>query len=109
MKIPEQRGGTDGHLHRAVAKDGAAHRPQRVDLHFEADYEHHQNDAQLGKVEDRVDVGHELQYPGADHDARQQIAEHCPKAEANGQWHGDQRRRKEDDHVDQQHSHALTS
>ncbi len=69
------------HLGGAEAEDGPAQDPQPAGLELEADDEEQEHDAELGEVQDVVDVGDEPQAPGSDQHAGGEVAEHGAEAE----------------------------
>ena len=56
--------------------------PQALRIELEPDDEQHQHHAELGEVQDRLDVAHEPEAERADHAAGDEIAEHRAEAEA---------------------------
>ena len=51
-----EHGAAQRELQRAAAEHRAAHRPEPLRLELEPDDEQHQHDAELGEVQDRLDV-----------------------------------------------------
>ena len=92
---PEQQGRAE-QLHVAPAEDGLAQRPEALRLELEADQEQHQDDAELGELQHLVGAGDELQAPGADQDAREQVADDRAEAEKARHRHGQHRRAEVD-------------
>ncbi len=89
-------------LQRAAAEHRPAHRPEALRLELEPDDEQHQHDAELGEVQDRLDVVDEPQAPGSDRDAGDQIARApTPSPSALGERHAQHRRGQVDQRVDQ--------
>ena len=72
----------------AEAEDGGAHGPQPLGAQLQADQEQQQHHAELGKVQDRVDLVDridEAQPERTDQHADQQIAQHVADAQQLGQ------------------------
>ncbi len=82
-------------------KTDLAHRPEALRLELEPDHEQHQHDAELGKVQDRLDVVDEPQSPGPDRDAGEQIPEHRAQPKPLGERHAQHRRSQIDQRVGQ--------
>ena len=83
-------------LRGARAEHRVPHHPEPGRLQLEPDHEQQQHDAELGEVQDVLDVVEQAQAPGADHDAGGKVAEHGAQLEAPEQRYGDDRGRKED-------------
>ncbi len=77
----------DQHLAGAGAEDRTPQLPQLAGVQLQADDEHQEHHAQLGEVQDLVDVANEAQSPGADSDAGDQIAQHRADPQATGDRH----------------------
>jgi hypothetical protein len=84
----EQRAG-DQNLGGAGAEDALAQGPQARRLQLQADDEQQQHHAELGEMKDPVDIGEQLEAPGADDDAGREIAEHRTEAQAARDRHRD--------------------
>ena len=62
------------HLRATPAKDGAAQAPQALGLQLQPHQKQHQHYAKLGKVQYVLHIGHQSQAPGANGNARGQVA-----------------------------------
>ncbi len=99
---PEQ-GAAHAELQRAAAEHARADRPQPFGIEFEPDHEQHEHHAELGKVQNGLDVFDELEAERADHAACDQVAQHRAELEARGQRY-EQHGRREIDHGIEQHA-----
>jgi len=70
------------------------HFDQTFQLEFEPDQEEHQDDAELGEVQRRLDIADELEAPRADQPTGNQVAQHRAEAAAFGERHADDGRRE---------------
>src|SRR3546814_8217989 len=61
---------------------------------LQADDEQQHHHAEFGEMQNRLDIGDQLQAPGPDNDAGNQVAEYRAKPQPLGNRHGDDRRRK---------------
>ena len=99
----ERRAG-QSELQCAAAEHRRAHRPEALRLELEPDDEQHQHDAELGKMQDRLDVLDEPQSPRTDRHAGEEIAEDGAQAQALRERHAQHRRGEIDERV--LHHHA---
>ena len=82
--------------------------PSEIEL--EPDEEQHQHHAELGEVQDALDVAHQAESQRADRAAGDQVAEHRAEAEARGERHADHRGREIDHRVgDEGRAHRAAS
>ena len=90
-----------GYLRKPQADKAPAHAPQALGLKFQADDEQQEHHADLGEAPHIVDIGYQLEAPGADGDAGDQIAGHRAKPQAMRDHHRDDRRGEVDAGLDQ--------
>ena len=69
-----QRQGAGQHLRRAQAQNGPAQAPQALGLQLQANQKQHQHHAKLGKFQRGLHIFHQPQPPGANGNARRQVA-----------------------------------
>ena len=86
-------------LQRAAAEHRRAHRPKALRLELEADHEQHQHDAELGEMQDRLDVLDEPQSPGPDRDAGEEVPEDGAQTQPLRERHAQHRRGEIDQRV----------
>jgi hypothetical protein len=76
----------------AETQEAPPHLPKLLGLQFQADEEQHHHHAELGEMLDGDHVNVEEGEDRADHDPRDQVAQHRSKAEARGDGHRDHAR-----------------
>ncbi len=87
-------------LDHAAAQDRRAHGEEAARVELEADHEEHQHHAQLGEVLGGRDVAHEIEAPGTDRGARDEVAQDGAQAQARRDRHADHRGGEEDEGLD---------
>ena len=87
---------------RAAAEYARAHRPQAIRIELQADDEQHEDDAELGEVQDGLDVAHQAEPERADQAAGEQVAEHGAESQAARERHEHHRGRQVDGRIDQE-------
>ncbi len=76
-----------GNLRRTQPEHQTLHRAQTRQAEFEADAEHQEHHAEFGQMPRLRRIGYPAQGVRADHDADQQISEHCGQVQNAAQHH----------------------
>ncbi len=92
-------GAAHPHLDRAPTEDALSHGPEAAGIELEPDEKEHEDDAELGEMQDRLDVGHQAQARGTDGAPRREVPEDRAELEAARHGHEEDRRAEVDDRV----------
>ena len=91
--ITDEHDAARQHLRAAEAEHGVPQRPQPRGLELQPDQEEEQHDAELGRVLRALGLRDEAQAPGADQDARGDVAQHAAELQSPEERHDDHGRR----------------